>query len=129
LACAALVFGAAKALNLELTSRHQNHIHVTKFLINRRKTSETNPQGELEEVLRFVKPQHFLPVHGEYAFLCEHARLARERAGVQFTEVRGRPRARRGVEGAARASRATASCATPSPRLLNSNLPHFGVRI
>ncbi|KIY92568.1 hypothetical protein MNEG_15395, partial [Monoraphidium neglectum] len=44
-------------------------------------------QDELEEVLRFVKPQHFLPVHGEYSFLCEHARLARERAGVQFTEV------------------------------------------
>jgi hypothetical protein len=38
-------------------------------------------------VLRYVKPQHFLPVHGEYAFLCEHARLARERAGVNFTEV------------------------------------------
>lgn len=45
-------------------------------------------QGELEEVLRFVKPQHFLPVHGEYSFLVEHARLARERAGVLFTEVR-----------------------------------------
>lgn len=46
-------------------------------------------QDELEEVLRYVKPQHFLPVHGEFAFLCEHAKLARERAGVQFTEVRG----------------------------------------
>eukprot|EP00879_Flechtneria_rotunda_P017604 GHRR01018454.1.p1 GENE.GHRR01018454.1~~GHRR01018454.1.p1 ORF type:complete len:532 (+),score=154.50 GHRR01018454.1:191-1786(+) len=44
-------------------------------------------QGELEEVLRFVKPQHFLPVHGEYSFLVEHARLARQRAGVLFTEV------------------------------------------
>lgn len=44
-------------------------------------------QGELEEVLRFVKPQHFLPVHGEYSFLVEHARLAKERAGVLFTEV------------------------------------------
>eukprot|EP00878_Enallax_costatus_P031645 GHUV01034615.1.p1 GENE.GHUV01034615.1~~GHUV01034615.1.p1 ORF type:complete len:136 (+),score=36.73 GHUV01034615.1:1627-2034(+) len=44
-------------------------------------------QDELEEVLRYVKPQHFLPVHGEYSFLVEHARLARERAGVLFTEV------------------------------------------
>jgi mRNA degradation ribonuclease J1/J2 len=38
-------------------------------------------------VLRYVKPQHFLPVHGEYSFLVEHARLAKEKAGVNFTEV------------------------------------------
>lgn len=52
-------------------------------------------QGELEEVLRYVKPQHFLPVHGEYSFLVEHARLAKERAGVQFTEVTVKPALRR----------------------------------
>ena len=34
-------------------------------------------RGELEEVMKLVKPQHFLPVHGEYAFLCAHAQLAR----------------------------------------------------
>ena len=39
-------------------------------------------QEELKEVLRLVQPQHFLPVHGEYSFLCEHARLAREEAGL-----------------------------------------------
>lgn len=27
-------------------------------------------------MLKLVKPQHFLPVHGEYAFLCAHAELA-----------------------------------------------------
>ena len=32
-------------------------------------------------MLRIVKPHHFLPVHGEFAFLCEHAQLARESAG------------------------------------------------
>ena len=35
-------------------------------------------RDELEEVLKLTKPQHFLPVHGEYAFLCAHAQLARE---------------------------------------------------
>eukprot|EP00798_Chlamydomonas_sp_ICE-L_P032480 gene32480-17715_t len=29
----------------------------------------------------------FLPVHGEYSFLCEHARIAKEHAGVNYTEV------------------------------------------
>lgn len=27
-------------------------------------------------MLKLVKPEHFLPVHGEYAFLCAHAELA-----------------------------------------------------
>lgn len=44
-------------------------------------------QEELVEVLQSVRPQHFLPVHGEYAFLTEHALLARERAGVNFVDV------------------------------------------
>lgn len=43
-------------------------------------------RGELEEVLKLVKPQHFLPVHGEYAFLCAHSQLARD-IGVRNTSV------------------------------------------
>ena len=41
---------------------------------------------ELAEVLKLVKPQHFLPVHGEYAFLCAHAELAIE-LGFRNTSV------------------------------------------
>ncbi len=41
---------------------------------------------ELEEVMKLVKPQHFLPVHGEYAFLCAHAQLARD-IGITNTSV------------------------------------------
>lgn len=51
------------------------------------------------EVLRFVQPQHFLPVHGEYAFLCEHARLAKDKAAVNFTQVRRGAGQGRGGEG------------------------------
>jgi len=43
-------------------------------------------RGELEEVLKLVKPQHFLPVHGEYAFLTAHAELAHG-LGVKRTSV------------------------------------------
>jgi len=43
-------------------------------------------RDELEEALRLVKPQHFLPVHGEYSFLCAHAQLARE-SNIQNTSV------------------------------------------
>ena len=44
-------------------------------------------QEELVEVLRLVKPQHFLPVHGEFAFLKEHEQLARRHAGVRHSTV------------------------------------------
>lgn len=43
-------------------------------------------RDELREVMQLVKPQHFLPVHGEYAFLCAHAQLAQE-TGVNRTSV------------------------------------------
>ncbi|KAJ4757995.1 Ribonuclease J 1 [Rhynchospora pubera] len=41
---------------------------------------------ELEEVLRIVKPQHFLPIHGELLFLKEHELLGRS-TGVRHTTV------------------------------------------
>ena len=43
-------------------------------------------RDELEEALQATKPQHFLPVHGEYSFLCAHAQLAREN-GIRNTSV------------------------------------------
>ena len=36
--------------------------------------------------MKLVKPQNFLPVHGEYAFLTAHAQLARD-IGIRNTSV------------------------------------------
>jgi len=39
-----------------------------------------------EEVLRIVKPQHFLPIHGELLFLKEHELLGKS-TGIRHTAV------------------------------------------
>ena len=36
--------------------------------------------------MKLVKPQHFLPVHGEYSFLTAHAQLAQD-IGIRNTSV------------------------------------------
>ncbi|KAG8388085.1 hypothetical protein BUALT_Bualt02G0088500 [Buddleja alternifolia] len=41
---------------------------------------------ELEEVLQIVKPQHFLPIHGELLFLKEHELLGKS-TGIHHTAV------------------------------------------
>ncbi|HIN87027.1 MAG TPA: ribonuclease J, partial [Myxococcales bacterium] len=49
-------------------------------------TSGHARQDELKQMLEWVRPQHFVPVHGEYAFLLEHEELARA-SGVENTLV------------------------------------------
>ncbi|KAF3436859.1 hypothetical protein FNV43_RR19612 [Rhamnella rubrinervis] len=49
-------------------------------------TSGHGYRGELEEVLQIVKPQHFLPIHGELLFLKEHELLGRS-TGIRHTAV------------------------------------------
>ncbi|CAN1802291.1 Ribonuclease J [Linum perenne] len=49
-------------------------------------TSGHGYRGELEEILRIVKPQHFLPIHGELLFLKEHEVLGKS-TGVHHTTV------------------------------------------
>ncbi|KAK8970361.1 hypothetical protein KSP40_PGU010459 [Platanthera guangdongensis] len=49
-------------------------------------TSGHGNREELEEVLRIVKPQHFLPVHGELLFLKEHE-LVGKSTGIKHTAV------------------------------------------
>ena len=39
-----------------------------------------------EEILQIVKPQHFLPIHGELLFLKEHELLGRS-TGIRHTTV------------------------------------------
>lgn len=45
-------------------------------------------QAELQEVLQLVKPRHFLPVHGEAAFLYAHAELAQDLGCRNTTVIR-----------------------------------------
>lgn len=49
-------------------------------------TSGHAHRGELEEVLQIVKPQHFLPIHGELLFLKEHEMLGKS-TGIHHTTV------------------------------------------
>ncbi|CAH9119531.1 unnamed protein product [Cuscuta epithymum] len=49
-------------------------------------TSGHAHREELEEVLKIVKPQHFLPIHGELLFLKEHELLGRS-TGIRHTTV------------------------------------------
>ncbi|KAI4343630.1 hypothetical protein L6164_010958 [Bauhinia variegata] len=49
-------------------------------------TSGHGYRGELEELLRIVKPQHFLPIHGELLFLKEHELLGKS-TGIRHTAV------------------------------------------
>ncbi|KAA8540691.1 hypothetical protein F0562_024390 [Nyssa sinensis] len=49
-------------------------------------TSGHGYRGELEEVLKIVKPQHFLPIHGELLFLKEHELLGKS-TGIRHTAV------------------------------------------
>ncbi|CAA2933668.1 ribonuclease J isoform X2 [Olea europaea subsp. europaea] len=43
-------------------------------------------RDELDEVLKIVKPQHFLPIHGELVFLKEHELLGKS-TGIHHTAV------------------------------------------
>ncbi|ONI08003.1 hypothetical protein PRUPE_5G152800 [Prunus persica] len=49
-------------------------------------TSGHGYRGELVKVLQIVKPQHFLPIHGELLFLKEHELLGRS-TGIRHTTV------------------------------------------
>eukprot|EP00803_Ostreobium_quekettii_P009805 evm.model.scf_52.21 EVM.evm.TU.scf_52.21 scf_52:165961-174383(-) len=43
-------------------------------------------RDELADIIKTVKPQHFLPIHGELVFMTKHAEMAQE-LGVQRTRV------------------------------------------
>lgn len=58
-----------------------------ELLVNRELHSSGHAYSEeQEEILRLVQPQHFLPIHGEYAFMRQHELLARD-VGIKHTTV------------------------------------------
>ena len=59
-----------------------NHLYRRGAEVHYETTSEIHvsghaSQGELKTVLNLVKPEYFVPVHGEYRHLVKHAQLAR----------------------------------------------------
>ena len=59
-----------------------NHLYRRGADVHYETTSEIHvsghaSQGELKTVLNLVRPQYFVPVHGEYRHLVKHAQLAR----------------------------------------------------
>jgi len=59
-----------------------NHLYRRGADVHYETTSEIHvsghaSQGELETVLNLVRPEYFVPVHGEYRHLVKHAQLAR----------------------------------------------------
>jgi ribonuclease J len=67
-------------------------------------------RGELREMLRAVRPRHFIPVHGEYRHLAHHARLA-EAEGIPRERIlipENGDRLRFDAAGAERAGKVTA---------------------
>jgi ribonuclease J len=59
-----------------------NHLYRRGAEVHYETTSEIHVSGhasqnELKTVLNLVKPQYFVPVHGEYRHLVKHAQLAR----------------------------------------------------
>jgi len=60
-----------------------NHLYRRGAEVYYEKTSEIHVSGhasqeELKTVLGLVRPQHFVPIHGEYRHLVKHAELARQ---------------------------------------------------
>ena len=79
--------------NEKRVMRMMNAIAVRGPEIAMRKEDGLHSSGhayreELEEILKMLHPEHFLPVHGEYAFLKEHEALARS-VGVRHSTVIG----------------------------------------
>ncbi len=56
-------------------------------------------RGDLAELIRLTSPKHFIPVHGEFRMLTQHARLAAPDRNRRRAHHAGRGRRRaRGVE-------------------------------
>ncbi|KAG2293387.1 hypothetical protein Bca52824_040056 [Brassica carinata] len=60
-----------------------NEARVMKMM---NRLADIGPKLSWEEVLKIVKPQHFLPIHGELLFLKEHELLGKS-TGIRHTTV------------------------------------------
>ena len=71
---------AIQRVTNELTKAGARVLHERNANVH---TSGHGKREEVIEVLEMLRPKHFIPVHGEYRFLHEHAKLARETVGAK----------------------------------------------
>jgi ribonuclease J len=73
-----IIPGNERAVTNVINELYRKGANVIYETITRIHTSGHAHQEELKVLLRLVKPRHFVPVHGEYRHLVQHAQLARQ---------------------------------------------------
>ena len=87
-----MVVFSARAIpgNRRAIGRVMDHIarRGAEVVHNERKAVHVSGHGSAEELkllLSLVRPRHFVPIHGEYRYLAEHARVAARVTGGETT--------------------------------------------
>ena len=71
-----IIPGNERAVTSVINELYRKGAEVVYETIGRIHTSGHAHREELKVLLRLVRPEHFVPIHGEYRHLVQHARLA-----------------------------------------------------
>jgi ribonuclease J len=70
--------GNEKAIGQLINKLFEKKAHVFYETLDQIHVSGHATRPELKEMIRRVKPRHFIPIHGEYRHLAQHAKVALE---------------------------------------------------